>query len=330
MRLFLFSFFTWVILTSCTENQTSPSAAPQTQIWTTYTYSRIGSDEGFWSMAIDTSRNVWVTPSWGQESNGVIKFDKINSTRVSPSNQIYFTNISCDSRNRIWTTNNPSPSSREKLYMYDEQGWHSYRVPDELPYASAYGIFIDDKDNVWLPFGNYFLKFDGARWTKFMSPNRSFFRDMTIDNDNNIWFGTDQGLIKFMYDSISIVRKVLIDKDSIPLSYCDPLFNKRTNELFVSTTYGLFRYNGRSWTQLTKDNSGLPCNDVMAMALDKRGELWVGTFCGIAKFSNEKFISYVSPLSKNSSDRTHQIILDNKGALWFYIYNEGIARLNNY
>jgi ligand-binding sensor domain-containing protein len=66
------------------------------------------------------------------------------------------------------------------------------------------------------------------------------------------------------------------------------------------------------------------------MALDKRGELWVGTFCGIAKFSNEKFISYVSPLSKNSSDRTHQIILDNKGALWFYIYNEGIARLNNY
>ncbi|GAH58343.1 unnamed protein product, partial [marine sediment metagenome] len=44
----------------------------------------------------------------------------------------------------------------------------------------------------------------------------------------------------------------------------------------------------------TKDNSGLPGNQILALALDLQGNLWVGTqfLDGVAKFDGETWTAY--------------------------------------
>jgi ligand-binding sensor domain-containing protein len=53
---------------------------------------------------------------------------------------------------------------------------------------------------------------------------------------------------------------------------------------FWTFRWGLSKFDGVNWTVYNTLNSGLPNNDVTAIAIDKQGNKWIGTKKGLALF----------------------------------------------
>jgi ligand-binding sensor domain-containing protein len=51
---------------------------------------------------------------------------------------------------------------------------------------------------------------------------------------------------------------------------------------------GLTKIAGGNWTYYNTRNSGLPDDWVNAIAIDKQGNIWIGTGKGLAKFDGMK------------------------------------------
>lgn len=111
------------------------------------------------------------------------------------------------------------------------------------------------------------------------------------------------------------------------------LQDKAGNLWFGTTGDGVYKYDGRSFTQITTKN-GLNSNSVNHMLEDKDGKIWIGTEAGLVLYDGKTFAKIQIPLRKNMPanklQNTHDVfsIMQAKsGKLWFatidgvYIYD---------
>ncbi|AXE19591.1 hypothetical protein DR864_18535 [Runella rosea] len=111
------------------------------------------------------------------------------------------------------------------------------------------------------------------------------------------------------------------------------LQDKAGNIWFGTTGDGVYKYDGRSFTQITAKN-GLNSNSVNHILEDKDGKIWIGTEAGLVLYDGKTFAEIRIPLRKkmpaNKFQNTHDvfsIMQDKSGKLWFatidgvYIYD---------
>lgn len=111
------------------------------------------------------------------------------------------------------------------------------------------------------------------------------------------------------------------------------LQDKAGNLWFGTTGEGIYKYDGKSFTQFTVKN-GLNSNSVNHMLEDKDGKIWIGTAAGLVLYDGKTFADIQIPLRKNmppntySNDHTVFSIMQAKsGKIWFatidgvYIYD---------
>ena len=111
------------------------------------------------------------------------------------------------------------------------------------------------------------------------------------------------------------------------------LQDKVGNLWFGTTGDGVYKYDGRSFTQFTAKN-GLNSNSVNHMLEDKDGKIWIGTEAGLVLYNGKTFANIQIPLRKNMPANKFQntrdvfsIIQAKSGKLWFatidgvYIYD---------
>ncbi len=117
----------------------------------------------------------------------------------------------------------------------------------------------------------------------------------------------------------------------------------KTGHLWFGTTgEGVYRYNGKTFTQFTRKD-GLPSNTIWSILEDKAGNIWLGTAEGVCRY-NGKIFSPVSisenfaPVTGNTDYYTSQstknavwsMLQDKTGKIWFgtgnglYCYNGGL------
>ena len=117
------------------------------------------------------------------------------------------------------------------------------------------------------------------------------------------------------------------------------LQDKAGNLWFGTTGEGVYRYNGKSFTQFT-EKDGLNSNTVYSILEDKSGNIWIGTLDGICHFDGKTITqipitgnlftassnnNYYSSQSKKST--VWSMLQDKSGKIWFgtgdgvYCYN---------
>ena len=107
------------------------------------------------------------------------------------------------------------------------------------------------------------------------------------------------------------------------------LQDKAGNLWFGTTADGIYKYDGKFFTQFT-NTSGLNSNTVWCILEDKNGKIWIGTNNGVCLYDDKKFtkIKIVIPNDILSSKYdVWSIMQDKSGKLWFatgigvYVYD---------
>lgn len=97
--------------------------------------------------------------------------------------------------------------------------------------------------------------------------------------------------------------------------FWDALQDRRGNFWFATTYSGVYYYNGKSFQQFTTKD-GLADNRVMAIYEDKAGIIWFGTGGGISRYDGKLFRNFTTKNGLPDNDIT-TIMEDKTGKLWF-------------
>ncbi len=107
------------------------------------------------------------------------------------------------------------------------------------------------------------------------------------------------------------------------------LQDKAGNLWFSTTADGIFKYDGKLFTQFTETN-GLNSNTVFCILEDKSGKIWIGTDDGVCLYDDNKFTKIQISLPNDTLSSKYDvwsIMQDKSGKLWFatqigiYVYD---------
>ena len=132
------------------------------------------------------------------------------------------------------------------LAAFDGTIWNVFNTSNSpLPDNSINVIAIDDSNHKWIGTSNGLAKFDGIQWTVYTHENSglssNYIQDIAFDDSGNVWIATTT------WDRYGLGGLVK--------------FNRTTN----------------TWTIYRTENSGLPTNDLLSVAIDAEGNRWIGT-----------------------------------------------------
>lgn len=109
-----------------------------------------------------------------------------------------------------------------------------------------------------------------ARNTGFMAP----------DKDGGLWIAATDGTMTYYREDATRIVTTLKDRYGTSLAVHDIAFDSNAT-LLVSTTKGLFAWDGDAWSVLGIRN-GLPCDEIFTAIEDNHGALWLSSRCGYA------------------------------------------------
>jgi len=172
-----------------------------------------------------------------------------------------------------------------------------------------------------------------ASWTVYTQQNSALPWDMTRavanDLDNNIWIGTDNGIVRIkdgrwehFNSNNTIISATLYDKNQTQ-TVRDLVVDKKNNKWFI-IDWDVYRYDNEKWTKYDSTNS--PINWARTIFVDNSNNIWFTSWDGIAKFDGEKWSVIDTRNSELPTDKTLSAFVDSKNRLWIGTF-EGNIRI---
>lgn len=93
------------------------------------------------------------------------------------------------------------------------------------------------------------------------------------------------------------------------------LEDRKENFWFGTSGSGVYYYDGKSFQNFTT-REGLVNNSVMPIYEDKDGIIWLGTGGGVSRYDGKSFRNFTTSDGLNNND-VHAIVQDNTGKIWF-------------
>ncbi len=143
------------------------------------------------------------------------------------------------------------------------------------------------------------------QWTIYNQVNsqlpQNSVRALTVDDANNKWIGTDNGLAVFDGSIWTVYNE---SNSGLPSNIVRCIAIDSQNNKWIGTTNGLAKFDGINWTVYQPSNSDIPDNLIKTIDFDSQGDVWVGTTTGIGRFDGVNWYVY----SSNDSSYNSQIL----------------------
>ena len=242
----------------------------------------------FPSMTVDGNGNLWSASGTDAAGAGFYKFDgtswtnyNTNSTPQLPTNA--YRVVYAAPNNSIYVGNWGSgftKVSENQFTTYDTAGTGMIGIPSDPNFLVITGFGIDTKNNLWIL--NYWpgdgnalsLLSNDNKWYKFKNPYESGFAleqhyNLVIDQNDTKWYN-------------------VLDSRKAGLYY----YNE--NGSLTNSNDDIYGY--------INTYDGLNSNNINALVVDKRGDLWVGTSSGANIITNLNTVSTsgIAPSNINS------------------------------
>ena len=196
--------------------------------------------------------------------------------------------------------------------MAQSSEWIVYTTKNsELPLNEVIELTVDPRGGLWVGTrGDGLAKVDGETWTVYTTDNSQLPSNtvptLAVDTHGDLWVGTGDGLVLFDGETWAVLTT---EKTDLPYNAVHALAVDPQGTLWIGTGRfdddgggGLAKLERRyfKWAAYTTDDSDLPGNQLLALAVDSYGHVWVGTAGnkGVATFNGETWTVYAPDNSK--------------------------------
>lgn len=223
----------------------------------------------------------------------------------------------------------------DKNYEYLDYSWlvAGFNYP-----RKSSKIKLDKFDNLWEATNDGINEFDGQNWNNYFKGNR--FWAICLDNQKNLYASTmpdfdEPGIIlKFNYEKWDTLVICSDNAKWVPCLHFDGEDNLWFGVLSrwavaQESGDGLYKYDGKIFTNYNIYNSKLPSNSIVDIAIDKQNNKWIGMYSGgLAKLGyNNEFKIYNKSNTPMPFESIEHIVVDNNDNIWMTIQFYGLARL---
>ena len=151
--------------------------------------------------------------------------------------------------------------------------------------------------------------------------NNSFVISMFKDSRGDIWFGTDDGVIR--YDGTHFWHYTAEEGLSGNRRITSILEDRQGNLWFgIYGGGGITRYDGTHFIHYTT-REGLRSNNVWSMLEDSQGNIWIASSSGLTRYDGENFTHFTLIWPNWICTALYE---DSKGNIWIGIWREGVFR----
>jgi ligand-binding sensor domain-containing protein len=98
--------------------------------------------------------------------------------------------------------------------------------------------------------------------------------------------------------------------------------------LLLALACGSSLLSAQSWTIYNTANSGIPDNNIRAIAVDQQHTKWIGTDAGLVKFDGTTWTVYNTANSGLPDNSVRTIFVDDTNTVWVGTFQGGLARFN--
>lgn len=244
--------------------------------------------------------------------------------RIGPENGLHGIRIHTileDKNNVIWIG-----TDKHGLYQFDDNKVKKTVNPTLPKQFSVYKLSLDRKGNIWIASDQgLFGLSDGTidHYSVKDGLTTNMVKDVLVDSDDNIWCGTENGLVRLIID----VNGKPVEVSSLwPNIAINCLFEDSENNLWIGTKQGLKCLQNI----LFRSQSGPDRTSINAVSLyeDRSGIIWIGSSFGL-------YISQQHHIQKFDIDPVHltntiepawirAINEDDRGNIWISTQGSGL------
>ena len=210
------------------------------------------------------------------------------------------------------------------LFRSAGSSWIRVTEADGLGAEFAYVAFEDRDGVLWFGTRNGVARFDGRSWQTYGVAERVV--DILQDRSGAMWFAHTRGVTR--YDGIS--WRTYTPADGLAAWDVRSMLEDREGALwfgtFESSSFDplVSRFDGSTWRTYGPAD-GLQGGSVAGLLQDARGTIWARTSGGAFSFDGAAWKELVFPVARPNLEG---MVEDRTGALWFALYNVGIARFD--
>lgn len=237
-----------------------------------------------------------------------------NYTMVNGIYNSPITSIAEDGAGNVWMGTNTG------VVKYDGVNFETYTTQNGLFDNSIQSLIRKEHSNeIWVgtPKGlNKISPFkDGVSISSFRVSeiqNGNKVGKLFMDEEENLWLGTQNGLYRFRDPSFSTYN----EKDGLRNPFIFPIFRDSKKQLWVGTVEdGFYRYDGKEFRNFS-EKDGLIGTQMNAGLEAKDGTIWMGTNKGLSIYDGRSFRNFHGKKDGLKSDSVNSIIQDSKGRIW--------------
>lgn len=169
-------------------------------------------------------------------------------------------------------------------------------------------------------------------WTLFTQSNSELPWDMTrsvvTDLKNNIWIGTDNGIIEINNNSWKLYNSKNTIISSPPYNknetqsvrYAE--VDKENNKWFIAG-WDAYKYDNNNWTKYDSINS--PINWARKIFVDHKNNVWFTSWDGVAKFNGKDWTVFNKENSNLPTDKTLGVYIDKTDKIWIGTFEGNVV-----
>jgi serine phosphatase RsbU (regulator of sigma subunit)/streptogramin lyase len=226
--------------------------------------------------------------------------------------------------------------TNEGITVYDpsakkDAAYKNFSTNEGLPSNNIRSIVSDNAGNIWIAtWGGRVIKYDFAS-RRFVSISQlsdivnMFAGSLLVDRKNNLWVGTNEGIVR--YDLTSGAIKTFRTIDGLSDNDISCLFEDSKGQIWIgSNKRGITVYDGKKFRRYNREN-GLTYNNVSSIAEDSQKQIWIGTEGGGAFVFNGKTFKNYKVKDGLASDFITLIASDKQNNIWLGT-NKGLNKFS--
>jgi signal transduction histidine kinase/ligand-binding sensor domain-containing protein len=198
--------------------------------------------------------------------------------RELPGSQV--TSLFEDHAGRLWV------GLDQGLWLYEGGRFLRVTRPDGRPIGMVTGIAEDTDRRIWIAATGpprQLMRVEGLTVREdLLEPPMP--RRVALDPTGGLWLGLFNGDLAHVRDGRTDVHAIERPENAL----IEQLLPEADGSVLAATTYGLLRWRDGKASTLTQRN-GLPCEQVYAIAFDRRGDLWLYMNCALGMLTRAEF-----------------------------------------